>query len=75
MPPARLPTTNRLMAVLDTAETAAAATAALAREGFTGDRVMVLRGGQDAERIDSLGSAGSLWAPPGGGRLLSFTVT
>jgi hypothetical protein len=33
----RLPTTNRLMAVLDTADQAAAATAALARAGFGGD--------------------------------------
>jgi hypothetical protein len=72
MPPDRLPTTNRLMAVLDTAEAAAAATAALAREGFTGDRVMVLRGGQDADRIDSLGNAGGLWARAR--RLLSFTL-
>ena len=31
MPPARLPTTNRLMAVLDTADAAAAATASLTR--------------------------------------------
>jgi hypothetical protein len=72
MPPDRLPTTNRLMAVLDTAEAAAAATAALTREGFTGDRVMVLRGGQDADRIDSLGNAGGLWARAR--RLLSFTL-
>jgi hypothetical protein len=72
MPPDRLPTTNRLMAVLDTAEAAAAATAALAREGFTGDRVMVLRGGQDADRIDSLGNAGGPWARAR--RLLSFTL-
>jgi hypothetical protein len=72
MPPDRLPTTNRLMAVLDMAEAAAAATTALAREGFTGDRVMVLRGGQDADRIDSLGNAGGLWARAR--RLLSFTL-
>jgi hypothetical protein len=72
MPPDRLPTTNRLMAVLDSAEAAAAAAAALAREGFTGDRVMVLRGGQDADRIDSLGNAGGLWARAR--RLLSFTL-
>jgi hypothetical protein len=72
MPPDRLPTINRLMAVLDSAEAAAAAAAALAREGFTGDRVMVLRGGQDADRIDSLGNAGGLWARAR--RLLSFTL-
>jgi hypothetical protein len=72
MPPDRLPTTNRLMAVLDTAEAAAAASTALAREGFTGERVMVLRGGQDADRIDSLGNAGGLWARAR--RLVSFTL-
>jgi hypothetical protein len=72
MPPDRLPTTNRLMAVLDSAEAAAAAAAALAREGFTWDRVMVLRGGQDADRIDSIGNAGGLWARAR--RLLSFTL-
>jgi hypothetical protein len=73
MPPARLPTTNRLMAVLDTADAAAAATAALAREGFGADAVLVLSGDRDADRIDSLGNAGGLLAPRR--RLLSFTVT
>ena len=72
MPPARLPTANRLMAVLDTADAAAAATAALAREGFTGDAVLVLSGDQDADRIDSLGNAGGLLARAW--RLLSFTL-
>jgi hypothetical protein len=72
MPPARLPTANRLMAVLDTADAAAAATVALAREGFTGDAVLVLSGGQDADRIDSLGNAGGLLARAR--RLLSFTL-
>ena len=72
MPPARLPTANRLMAVLDTADAAAAATAALAREGFTGDAVLVLSGDQDADRIDSLGNAGGLLARAR--RLLSFTL-
>src|SRR4029453_2205198 len=62
MPPARLPTANRLMGVLDPADAAAAATAALAREGFTGDAVLVLSGGQDADRIDSLGNAGRVLA-------------
>jgi hypothetical protein len=72
MPPARLPTTNRLMAVLDTTDAAAAATAALAREGFTGDAVLVLRGDRDADRIDSLGNAGGAWTRAR--RLLSFTL-
>jgi hypothetical protein len=44
----RLPTTNRLMAVLDTDDAAAAAVAALAREGITGEAVLVLRGDGDA---------------------------
>jgi hypothetical protein len=72
MPRARLPTTNRLMAVLDTADAAAAATTALAREGFSGDAVMVLRGDQDADRIDSLGNSGGLLVRAR--RLLSFTL-
>jgi hypothetical protein len=70
--PGRLPTTNRLMAVLDTAGGAAAAVDALEREGFTGDAVLVLRGERDAERIDSLGNAGGAWARAR--RLLSFTL-
>jgi hypothetical protein len=68
----RLPTTNRLMAVLDTPEAAGDATAALAREGFAGDAVLVLQGDRDAERIDSLGNAGGIWVRVR--RLLSFTV-
>jgi hypothetical protein len=68
----RLPTTNRLMAVLDTDDAAAAAVAALAREGFAGEAVLVLRGGQDADRIDSLGNVGGTWARAR--RLLSFTL-
>ena len=68
----RLPTTNRLMAVLDTPEAADDATAALAREGFAGDAVLVLRGDGDADRIDSLGNLGGLWARTR--RLLSFTL-
>jgi hypothetical protein len=68
----RLPTTNRLMAVLDTDDAAAAAVAALAREGFTGEAVLVLRGGRDADRIDSLGNVGGTWARAR--RLLSFTL-
>jgi hypothetical protein len=71
MPPTRLPTTNRLMAVLDTADEATAATAALAREGFDTD-VLVLRGAPDADRIDSLGNAGGFWTRAR--RLLSFTL-
>jgi hypothetical protein len=68
----RLPTTNRLMAVLDTADAAAAATAALEQEGFGGDAVLVLRGDRDADRIDSLGNVGGTWARAR--RLLSFTL-
>jgi hypothetical protein len=68
----RLPTTNRLMAVLDTDDAAAAATAALAREGLAGDAVLVLRDGRDADRIDSLGNVGGLWARAR--RLASFTL-
>jgi hypothetical protein len=70
--PDRLPTTNRLMAVLDTDDAAAAATAALEREGLGGDAVLVLRGDQDADRIDSLGNVGGAWARAR--RLLSFTL-
>jgi hypothetical protein len=69
---ARLPTTNRLMGVLDTSEAADDATAALAREGFAGDAVLVLRGDRDAERIDSLGNAGGAWVRAR--RLLSFAI-
>ena len=68
----RLPTTNRLMAVLDTDDAAATAMAALAREGFNGDAVLVLRGDRDADRIDSLGNAGGAWVRAR--RLLSFTI-
>ena len=68
----RLPTTNRLMAVLDTDDAAAAAAAALADEGLTGEAVLVLRGGRDADRIDSLGNVGGTWARAR--RLLSFTL-
>jgi hypothetical protein len=68
----RLPIANRLLAVLDTAEAAAAATDALAAEGFGADAVLVLRGAADADRIDSLGNVGGTWARVR--RLLSFTV-
>jgi hypothetical protein len=57
----RLPTTNRLMAVLDTAGAAVAAVGALEREGFGADAVLVLAGERDAARIDSLGNVGGLW--------------
>jgi hypothetical protein len=67
----RLPTTNRLMAVLDTADAAMAAVAALEREGFAAD-VLVLAGEGEAQRIDSLGTAGGVWARAR--RLLSFTL-
>jgi hypothetical protein len=68
----RLPTTNRLMAVLDTPEAADDAGAALARAGLAGDAVLVLRGDRDADRIDSLGNAGGAWVRAR--RLLSFTI-
>ena len=68
----RLPTTNRLLAVLDTPEAADDATAALAGEGFGDDAVLVLRGDRDADRIDSLGNAGGAWVRAR--RLLSFTI-
>jgi hypothetical protein len=68
----RLPTTNRLMAVLDTDAAAAAAMAALDREGFGEAAVLVLRGEGDADRIDSLGNVGGPWARAR--RLLSFTL-
>ena len=68
----RLPTTNRLMAVLDNDAAAAAGMAALAREGFTGEAVLVLLGDRDADRIDSLGNIGGPWARAR--RLLSFTL-
>jgi hypothetical protein len=70
--PGRLPTTSRVMAVLDTADAAADALAALEREGFAPGDVLVLRGERDAARIDSLGNAGGLWARAR--RLLSFTL-
>jgi hypothetical protein len=68
----RLPTANRLLAVLDTAEAAAAALAALTGAGFGGDAVLVLQGEADADRIDSIGKVGGAWARVR--RLLSFTV-
>lgn len=73
MPPGgRLPIANRLLAVLDTADAATAATAALAGEGFGGEAVLVLQGDRDADRIDSLGNVGGLWARAR--RLASFTL-
>jgi hypothetical protein len=69
----RLSVTNRLLAVLDTDAAAAAATAALAGDGFRGEAVQVLRGDADADRIDSLGNVGGTWARAR--RLLSFTLT
>lgn len=68
----RLPTTNRVMAVLDTAAAAVAAVGALDREGFGSDAVVVLAGEGDVERIDSLGNVGGVWARAR--RLLSFTL-
>ena len=69
--PERLPTTNRVMAVLDTADAAAAALAALEQEGSAPTTCWCC-GEEDAARIDSLGNAGGLWARAR--RLLSFTL-
>ena len=60
------------MAVLDTADAAAAAAAALEQAGFGADALLVLRGDRDADRIDSLGNAGGSWTRAR--RLLSFTL-
>jgi hypothetical protein len=68
----RLPTTNRVMAVLDTDGAAVAAVGALEREGFGAGAVVVLVGERDAQRIDSLGNVGGVWARAR--RLLSFTL-
>ena len=68
----RLPVANRLLAVLDTAEAAAAVIATLAAEGFGDDAVLVLRGDADGDRIDSVGNVGGTWARVR--RLLSFTM-
>jgi len=68
----RLPTTNRLLAVADTPDAAAAAVAALRRAGFAAEEVTVLAGDREADRIDSLGNAGGFWARVR--RLLSFTL-
>jgi hypothetical protein len=68
----RLPTTNRLLAVVDKPDAAVAAAGALAQAGFAADAVTVLQGDQDADRIDSLGNAGGLLARAR--RLLSFTL-
>jgi hypothetical protein len=69
----KVATVNRLIAVLDDAEAAATATDELARAGFGPETVTVLRGNEDAERIDSLGKASGLgrraW------RVLQFTQT
>ena len=68
----RLPTANRLLAVLDEPAAAQAAAAALVAAGFAADAVTVLAGDHDAERIDSLGNVGGRWAQLR--RLLSFTL-
>jgi len=68
----RLPTTNRLLAVVDKPDAAVAAAGALAQAGFAADAVTVLQGDQDADRIDSLGNVGGRWAQVR--RLLSFTL-
>ena len=49
------------MAVVDEAEAAATATRELVRAGFPPEAVTVLRGDEDADRIDSLGKVGGGW--------------
>jgi hypothetical protein len=65
-------TTNRLLAVLDEAAAATRATDALRDAGFPAHAVTVLRGDEDADRIDSLGKVGGRMARAR--RLLSFTM-
>ena len=65
-------TTNRLLAVLDEAAAATRATEALREAGFPAEAVTVLRGDEDADRIDSLGKVGGRMARAR--RLLSFTM-
>jgi len=69
----KVATVNRLMAVFDDAEAAARASGELAGAGFGPEAIAVLRGDEDAERIDSLGKASGLarkaW------RALQFTQT
>jgi hypothetical protein len=72
-PRQKVATVNRLMAVLDTAEAAAAATDGLARAGFAPEAVTVLAGERDADRIDSLGKVSGRWTRAW--RLLQFTQT
>jgi hypothetical protein len=66
-------TTNRLLAVLDEAAAATRATDALRDAGFPTQAVTVLRGDEDADRIDSLGKVGGRMARAR--RLLSFAMT
>jgi hypothetical protein len=61
------------MAVLDTAEAAAAATSGLTRAGFDPEAITVLLGDQDADRIDSMGKVRGPWMRAW--RLLQFTQT
>ena len=51
----KVATVHRLLAVVDQPEAATLVAGALVREGFTLDAVTVLRGDEDADRIDSLG--------------------
>jgi hypothetical protein len=70
-PRRKVVTVNRLMAVIDRPEAAEAATGALLRDGFPTDAVEVLRGVEDADRIDSLGKQGGRLARVW--RLVQFT--
>ena len=66
-------TVNRLLAVLDTPEAATAAIRALGRAGFPPEAVTVLRGDDDADRIDSRGLVRGRWRRAW--RILQFTQT
>jgi hypothetical protein len=64
-------TVNRLMAVVDQPRAGTAAAAALVHAGFPRDAVVVLLGDEDADRMDSLGKAGGIWARAW--RIVQFT--
>jgi hypothetical protein len=69
----RVATVNRLMAVLDTAEAVTGAANQLIDAGFAPQAITILRGDQDADRIDSLGKVRGRWRRVW--RLLQFTQT
>ena len=69
----KVATVNRLMAVVDTAEGVTMAMDELVRAGFGAEAVAVLRGDEDADRIDSMGKLRGGWTRAW--RLLQFTQT